>query len=112
MTLLVVVIVVALAFDFTNGFHDTANAVATSVSTRALSPRLPVFVAAGGEPPRALVPTPGPENRRQGDHRHEPREREDGARRAHPRDRVEPRDLVAGPAVELLPRADRRPRGR
>jgi PiT family inorganic phosphate transporter len=46
MTLLVVVIVVALAFDFTNGFHDTANAVATSVSTRALSPRLAVLIAA------------------------------------------------------------------
>jgi PiT family inorganic phosphate transporter len=43
--LLVVVIVVALAFDFTNGFHDTANAVATSVSTRALPPRLAVLVA-------------------------------------------------------------------
>ena len=46
MTLLVVTIVVALAFDFTNGFHDTANAIATSVSTRALSPRLAVLVAA------------------------------------------------------------------
>ena len=46
MTLLVVAIVVALAFDFTNGFHDTANAVATTVSTRALSPRLAVVVAA------------------------------------------------------------------
>jgi PiT family inorganic phosphate transporter len=45
-TLLVITIVVALAFDFTNGFHDTANAVATSVSTRALSPRLAVLVAA------------------------------------------------------------------
>jgi PiT family inorganic phosphate transporter len=44
-TLLVVTIVAALAFDFTNGFHDTANAVATSVSTRALSPRLAVLVA-------------------------------------------------------------------
>src|SRR3954447_14601969 len=44
--LLVVVVVVALGFDFTNGFHDTANAVATSVSTRALSPRLAVLVAA------------------------------------------------------------------
>ena len=42
MFLLVVTVVVALAFDFTNGFHDTANAVATSVSTRALSPRLAV----------------------------------------------------------------------
>jgi PiT family inorganic phosphate transporter len=45
-TLLVVTVVFALAFDFTNGFHDTANAVATSVSTRALSPRLAVLVAA------------------------------------------------------------------
>ena len=40
--ILVIVVGVALAFDFTNGFHDTANAVATSVSTRALPPRLAV----------------------------------------------------------------------
>jgi inorganic phosphate transporter, PiT family len=46
LTLLVVTVVAALAFDFTNGFHDTANAVATSVSTRALSPRLAVLIAA------------------------------------------------------------------
>ncbi len=46
MTLLVITVVVALAFDFTNGFHDTANAVATSISTRALSPRLAVLIAA------------------------------------------------------------------
>jgi PiT family inorganic phosphate transporter len=45
-TLLVITVVVALAFDFTNGFHDTANAVATSVSTRALTPRVAVAVAA------------------------------------------------------------------
>src|SRR3954471_22144273 len=46
--LLVVVIVVATAliFDFTNGFHDTANVVATSISTRAMSPRLAVGYAA------------------------------------------------------------------
>src|SRR5438034_11235814 len=43
---LVAVVAVALFFDFTNGFHDTANAIATSVSTRALSPRLAVLVAA------------------------------------------------------------------
>jgi PiT family inorganic phosphate transporter len=43
---LVAVIVVALFFDFTNGFHDTANSIATSVSTRALSPRLAVLTAA------------------------------------------------------------------
>ncbi|MGZ4393256.1 MAG: anion permease [Gaiellaceae bacterium] len=46
MTLLVITVVVALAFDFTNGFHDTANSVATSISTRALSPRLAVLIAA------------------------------------------------------------------
>jgi inorganic phosphate transporter, PiT family len=45
-TLLVIVVVVALVFDFTNGFHDTANSVATSISTRALSPRLAVLIAA------------------------------------------------------------------
>jgi PiT family inorganic phosphate transporter len=44
--LLGVVVVTALGFDFTNGFHDTANAVATSVSTRAISPRAAVTVAA------------------------------------------------------------------
>jgi inorganic phosphate transporter, PiT family len=43
---LVAVVVVALFFDFTNGFHDTANSIATSVSTRALSPRLAVVSAA------------------------------------------------------------------
>jgi inorganic phosphate transporter, PiT family len=43
--LLVVVIVTALAFDFTNGFHDTANVVASSISTRALSPRTAIALA-------------------------------------------------------------------
>jgi inorganic phosphate transporter, PiT family len=43
---LAVVIVVALFFDFTNGFHDTANSIATSVSTHALSPRAAVISAA------------------------------------------------------------------
>jgi phosphate/sulfate permease len=55
--LLVVVVVVALGFDFTNGFHDTANAVATSVSTRALSPRLAVAIAAGANLAGAFVTT-------------------------------------------------------
>ncbi len=43
---LVAVVIVALFFDFTNGFHDTANAIATSVSTRALTPRTAVLLAA------------------------------------------------------------------
>jgi PiT family inorganic phosphate transporter len=44
--ILVIVVATALAFDFTNGFHDTANAVATSISTRALSPRAAVGLSA------------------------------------------------------------------
>ena len=46
LALISAVVVVALFFDFTNGFHDTANAIATSVSTRAVSPRLAVLGAA------------------------------------------------------------------
>ena len=44
--LLVCVIVLATVFDFINGFHDTANAIATSVSTRVLSPKVAVSMAA------------------------------------------------------------------
>src|SRR3989440_10716298 len=43
---LVIVVVTALVFDFTNGFHDTANVIATTFSTRAMSPRLAVTFAA------------------------------------------------------------------
>ncbi|WP_454192905.1 anion permease [Paenibacillus sp. Marseille-Q7038] len=41
-----IVVFLALAFDFINGFHDTANAIATSVSTRALTPRRAILLAA------------------------------------------------------------------
>ena len=43
-----VVIVVAMGFDYTNGFHDAANAIATSISTRALTPRVALAMAAVG----------------------------------------------------------------
>jgi phosphate/sulfate permease len=43
---LVILIIVALGFDYTNGFHDAANAIATSVSTRALTPRMALGLAA------------------------------------------------------------------
>jgi PiT family inorganic phosphate transporter len=46
LALIVAVIVVALSFDYTNGFHDAANAIATSVSTRALTPRAALIMAA------------------------------------------------------------------
>ncbi|MDQ2748783.1 MAG: inorganic phosphate transporter [Pseudonocardiales bacterium] len=44
--LVVVIVVVALGFDFTNGFHDSANAIATSISTKALTPRVALGMAA------------------------------------------------------------------
>ena len=46
LVLVLLVIVVALTFDYTNGFHDAANAIATSVSTRALTPRAALLMAA------------------------------------------------------------------
>jgi PiT family inorganic phosphate transporter len=44
--LVILVIILALTFDLINGFHDTANTIATSVSTRALNPRLAIIMAA------------------------------------------------------------------
>lgn len=46
LALILAVVVVALVFDYTNGFHDAANAIATSVSTRALTPRVALVMAA------------------------------------------------------------------
>ncbi len=46
LAIIVAVVAVALIFDYTNGFHDAANAIATSVSTRALTPRVALLMAA------------------------------------------------------------------
>jgi PiT family inorganic phosphate transporter len=46
LALVVAVVVIALGFDYTNGFHDAANAIATSISTRALTPRFALTMAA------------------------------------------------------------------
>ena len=46
LALIIAVIAIALVFDYTNGFHDAANAIATSVSTRALTPRVALLLAA------------------------------------------------------------------
>jgi len=43
--IVIVTIVTALAFDFTNGFHDTANAMATSIATNALRPKVAVALS-------------------------------------------------------------------
>ncbi|MDF2724332.1 MAG: inorganic phosphate transporter [Paenibacillus sp.] len=46
LTIIIFIVVLALLFDFINGFHDTANAIATSISTRALTPRFAILYAA------------------------------------------------------------------
>ena len=46
LAIVIAVVVVALAFDYTNGFHDAANAIATSISTRALTPKVALMLAA------------------------------------------------------------------
>jgi inorganic phosphate transporter, PiT family len=46
LAIIIAVVVVALVFDYTNGFHDAANAIATAVSTRALTPRIALTMAA------------------------------------------------------------------
>src|SRR3954471_7053384 len=54
---LIFLIIVALGFDFTNGFHDAANAVAVSITTRALRPVTALGMAAGLNVVGALVST-------------------------------------------------------
>jgi phosphate/sulfate permease len=56
-SLLVVVVGTALLFDFTNGFHDSANAIATSISTRALRPAVALGMAAVANVLGALIST-------------------------------------------------------
>lgn len=55
--LLILVVVFALAFDYINGFHDTANAIATVVSTRVLTPTMAILMAAGLNFAGALLAT-------------------------------------------------------
>jgi phosphate/sulfate permease len=55
MTLIILVILVALTFEFINGFHDTANSIATVVSTKVLTPRQAIILAAGTNLVGALV---------------------------------------------------------
>jgi PiT family inorganic phosphate transporter len=57
MTLLLIVLLSALAFEFINGFHDTANAIATVVSTKVLTPRQAILLAAVGNLAGAMAGT-------------------------------------------------------
>jgi len=55
--LVVIIVIVALGFDYTNGFHDSANAIATSISTKAMTPRLALLMAAVFNVVGALIST-------------------------------------------------------
>ena len=109
--ILVIVVVTALAFDFTNGFHDTANAIATSVSTRAMAPKVAVLMRAVLNFVGAFISLKVAATVAQGivdsdaDH---PAVVFAGPDR---RDRLEPGDVVLRPALVLVARAHRR-RGR
>ena len=71
--ILVLVIVTALAFDFTNGFHDTANAMATSIATGALRPKVAVGAVRHAQPGRRLpVRRGGPDGHQRGGEDPEP----------------------------------------
>jgi inorganic phosphate transporter, PiT family len=54
---LITIIVLALVFDYTNGFHDAANAIASAISTRALTPRVALIIAAVANLGGALLST-------------------------------------------------------
>ena len=77
-----IVVGTALAFDFTNGFHDTANSIATSVSTRAMSPRVAVVDGRQPELRRRVPVAGGGRDDRQGHRRLDLDHAADGVRRA------------------------------
>ena len=54
---LIAIILLALLFDYTNGFHDAANAIASAISTRALAPRTALIIAAVANLAGALLST-------------------------------------------------------
>ena len=107
--LLTIVVVTALAFDFTNGFHDTANAMATSIATGALRPRVAVACSRGAQPASGRSsPWPSPPRSPSGLVDTGDVTLDRGLRRPGRGDPLEPADLVLRVPVELLARAHRR----
>ena len=105
--LVVITVLVALIFDFINGFHDAANSIATVVSTRVLSPKLAVAVGGGIQLPGCVFSG----HRCRQDHR----PRHDSARcrrsirragRVVRRHYLGSADVVVGPAHFLVARVD------
>ncbi len=104
----IAIVLLALVFDFTNGFHDAANSIATVVSTRVLTPRMAVIWAALLQLRRVPgLPDRGGQHRRQ-DRRPGRGQRGGDLRRAGRGHRLELPHLVAGAAHLLVARAHRR----
>ena len=110
LAIVIAVVVVALVFDYTNGFHDAANAIATSISTRALTPRIALMLAAVMNFVGALLGQEVAHDRLGHDHDRPGRQPRAGHRdgRAARRDHLEPDHLVLRPALVVVARADRR----
>jgi PiT family inorganic phosphate transporter len=107
--LLIITVLVALAFDFLNGFHDAANSIATVVSTRVLSPKLAVVWAAFFNVVAAFfLGTAVAKTIGQRDDSHRVGHAIRGHRRTTGRDCLGPADLVVGLAHIIIPRPDRR----
>ena len=107
--MLVAVVALALVFDYINGFHDTANAIATSVATRALHPRQP---SRWRRRSTSSAHLPGRQSPRRSDRGWSTSETTTQAvdrRGAHRRHRLEPVDVVLRPAQLEQPCPDRRP---
>ena len=102
------VVIVGLGFDFTNGFHDSANAMATSIATGALKPKVAVAMSGAGQPRRRIPVACGRGDHRQGhcqsgrsDHRRRLRRPVRGRR-------LERDHLVSRHPVQFVARPDRR----
>ncbi|KWW98600.1 putative low-affinity inorganic phosphate transporter [Carbonactinospora thermoautotrophica] len=113
LTALIAIVAIALIFDFTNGFHDAANAIATSIGTRALTPRIALVLAAVMNLVEAMLSTGVAKTVGSGIIAGGDPGLGAGPRGCGRGDRVERLHLVLRAADLLLPRADRRPgRGR
>ena len=89
--IVVLVVVAALSFDFTNGFHDTANAMATTIATGALKPKVAVAIAAILNFVGAFISLEGRRDGRRRDRRRRRDHADRRLRRPGRRDRLEPR---------------------
>ena len=107
--MLVFIVLLAVAFDYTNGFHDTANSIATSVATRALSPGWAILMATAFNFIGAFVGTAVAKTIGSGLVNDADDNAGDRRRGTHRRDHLEPDHLAAGPAELEQPRAHRRP---